>query len=240
MKSIGTLIGGLLFSSVVQAAWSEQSQPQTSAVLDSQVEQSQAQNLESQAGQWGLSVEEYRRYRQLINGPRGIQSPGLDPLTTLGIEAKSQAERRHFAELWVKEEFARTEKELRFQREVDAAWRRLYSQTLPVSLGDAGGTALGTGQRLALFVRAQNCAACDARLTEVLASGRPVDIYLTDSQGKDELLRQWATGHGIPIDKVRARQITLNHDGGRWLKLGQGQMPVVLQQERDGWRIAVF
>lgn len=240
MKSRRILVAALLFSFLAQAAPPDRSQQQTSVVQDSQLAQSQTQRLQQQAGQWGLSSDEYQRYQQLMNGPRGIQSPGLDPLTTLGIEAKSQAERRHFAELWVKEEFVRTEKELRFQREVDAAWRRLYSQTLPVSLGDAGGTALGTGQRLALFVRAQNCAACDARLTEVLASGRPVDIYLTDSQGKDELLRQWATGHGIPIDKVRARQITLNHDGGRWLKLGQGQMPVVLQQGRDGWRIAVY
>ena len=61
-----------------------------------------------------------------MKGPRGIQSPGLDPLSTLGIEAQTPAERRKFAEKWVKEEFIRTQKELDFQREVNAAWQRLY------------------------------------------------------------------------------------------------------------------
>ncbi len=39
----------------------------------------------------------------------------------LGLEAGSASERRRFAEMWVKEEYARGEKELAFQREVDAA-----------------------------------------------------------------------------------------------------------------------
>ncbi len=57
----------------------------------------------------GLSPEDYQRYQQLMNGP-GIQSPGLDPLSALGIEARTPAERRQYAEKWVKEEFARTQK----------------------------------------------------------------------------------------------------------------------------------
>ncbi|MFS7052103.1 TIGR03759 family integrating conjugative element protein, partial [Escherichia coli] len=74
----------------------------------------------------------------------------------------------------------------------------------------------------------KDCASCDIRLSKVLASGKPVDIYLVDSQGKDGLLRQWAREHNIPPEKVRSRHITLNHDAGRWLRFGEGQMPVVL------------
>ncbi|MED9301459.1 TIGR03759 family integrating conjugative element protein, partial [Escherichia marmotae] len=37
-----------------------------------------------------------------------------------------------------------------------------------------------------------------------------------------------------------SRHITLNHDAGRWLRFGEGQMPVVLQQGADGWRVAAF
>ncbi len=62
------------------------------------VQQSSVQDLQQQAGQWGLSQDDYQRYQSLMNGPRGIQSPGLDPLSTLGIEARSQAERRQYAE----------------------------------------------------------------------------------------------------------------------------------------------
>ncbi|MEQ1977094.1 TIGR03759 family integrating conjugative element protein, partial [Xenorhabdus sp. SGI240] len=117
---------------------------------------SQPQFLKNQAEQWTLSVDEYRRYQQLMSGPRGIQSPGLDPLTTLGIEADSDAERRRYAEQWVRAEFARTEKELRFQREVDAAWQRLFPDVLPVNMT----TSRETNGRLALFVRVNDCPAC--------------------------------------------------------------------------------
>lgn len=72
------------------------------------------------------------------------------------------------------------------------------------------------------------------------AGNRPVDIYLVDSAGSDDTIRQWALAHHIPVDKVRSRQITLNHDNGNWLKYGQGRMPVVLQQGASGWQIAAF
>lgn len=204
------------------------------------VQQSNVQDLQQQAGQWGLNKDDYQRYQSLINGPRGIQSPGLDPLSTLGIEARNQAERRKYAEKWVKEEFARTQKELDFQREVTAAWKRLYPETLAVNMGNAAGIAHDTGGRLALFVKSAGCGQCDARLAAVLADNRPVDIYLVDSQGEDGKLRDWAKDHHIPLDRVRSRQITLNHDGGRWMRFGNGMMPVVLQQGENGWQLAAF
>lgn len=188
----------------------------------------------------GISKDEYARYRSIKDGMRGIQSPGLDPLSTLGIEAKSDLERRRYAELWVKQEYERTEKELKFQREVDAAWKRLMPNMLPVNMGNAAGIAHDSGGRLALFVRAADCQRCDARLSAVLADKRPVDIYLVDSEGSDQKLRNWAQQHGIPAVQVRERRITLNHDGGRWMRYGNGIMPVLLQQEESGWHIAAF
>lgn len=188
---------------------------------------------------WGLSDKEWQQYQQVLKGPRATQSPGIDPLMALGLEAKSASERRRFAEMWVREEYARVEKELAFQREVDAAWKRLYPNTLSVNMGNASGIAHDTQGRLALFVQ-RNCVQCDARLNAVLADNRPVDIYLVDSAGSDETIRQWALSHHIPVDRVRSRQITLNHDNGYWLKYGQGRMPVVLQQGASGWQIAAF
>lgn len=236
MKMTYGLIALVLLSPLSQAA--QQTAIENSQSTLSQLQQSQANKLAEQGKQWGLSGQEYQRYEQLMDGPRGTQSPGLDPLTALGIEAKSDAERKKYAEQWVKQEFARTEKELKFQREVDAAWQRLG--VLPVNMGNAAGIAHDSGGRLALFVKGKDCGQCDARLAAVLADNRPVDIYLVDSKGDDNVLRSWAKAHHIPVDKVRARQITLNHDGGRWMKFGNGLMPVVLQQGKDGWTIAAF
>ncbi|HHZ6800987.1 TPA: TIGR03759 family integrating conjugative element protein, partial [Morganella morganii] len=158
-----------------------------------------------------------------------------------GIEARSDEERRRLAEKWVQQEFARAEKELAFQREVDAAWKRLYGQILPVSLGTAGATAgmvQGTAQRRqALFVQAENCRACDARLATLLAGKQPFDIYVLGTQGDDNRLRAWARQKNIPAERVRKREITLNHDGGLSLQYGLTTTPVVMQQLPDGrWR----
>lgn len=208
--------------------------------LQPQIEQTTAAHeLQQKAKAWNLNEEDYQRYQQLMQGPRGIQSPGLDPLTTLGIEARNAAEQRKYAEMWVKQEFARTQKELEFQRAVNSAWQRLYPDTLPVMMG-GNHEGQQAGGRLALFVKSADCLACDVRITRVLAKNQPVDIYLVDSQGDDNKLREWARTHQIPPEKVRSRQITLNHDGGRWMRFGNGMMPVILQQGENGWRPVTF
>lgn len=193
-----------------------------------------------QSTQWELSDEEWARYQDMMRGKLGIQSPGLDPLTALGIEARNDVERRQLAEKWVRQEYQHTEKILKFQREVDAAWGRIYPNALPVNMGNAGGIAHDNGGRLALFVKSKDCGNCNSRLAAVLADNRPVDIYLVDSEGDDNKLREWARERSIPIERVRNRQITLNHDGGRWMRFGNGLMPVLLQQGEDGWRVAAF
>lgn len=192
-----------------------------------------------QAQQWGLSDKDWSTYQDLMKGERGIMSPGLDPLTALGVESDSSGERRRLAELWVRHEYARAEKELAFQREINAAWLRLYPETLSVNMGsNAAGIAHDTQGRLALFVK-DDCSRCDARLAGVLTDNRPVDIYLVGDES-DEAIRAWAVKRNIPVEKVRSRQITLNHDRGLWLRYGQGQMPVILQQGESGWQVAAY
>ncbi|WP_442867912.1 TIGR03759 family integrating conjugative element protein [Citrobacter sp. Awk 2] len=189
------------------------------------------QQMTRSAQEWGLTAEEWQRYETLKKGRRGVLSPGLDPLTMLGIEARSDEERRHFAELTVKQEFQRVEAELAFQREVNSAWMRVYPGVLPVQ--DLRSEV--SNARQALFVK-DSCPACERKLAQLMKSNRPLDIYLVDSGGKDEAVRSWAKKHNIPAGKVKSRQVTLNHDNGMWQKYGSGLMPVVLQQGAQGWQ----
>src|SRR5471030_1424754 len=240
MKRVISLVAlSLILGTSSACAETVNSYANKSSTLDTLQENSAQTQTQKNAQQWGLSTTEWQKYQQLNQGKRGIQSPGLDPLTTLGVESDNTSERRRLAELWVKEEYQRTEKELAFQREVNAAWGRLYPNALSVNMGNAAGIAHDTNGRLALFL-SDNCARCDARLAAVLADNRPVDIYLVGSDGKDNTVRKWAVAHDIPVDRVRNRQITLNHDSGLWLRYGQGQMPVILQQVENGWQIAAF
>jgi integrating conjugative element protein (TIGR03759 family) len=216
---------------------------QASPVTKSRVTQSQTSTTadvrseEQQARDWGLRAEEWVRYRQLMQGPLGIQSPNLDPLTALGIEAQTDAERQRYAELQVRTEARRVEKLLAYQRAYDAAWQRLRpgQQRVNLPVASVSDATAGTG-RLAVFVKA-DCAACTQRVRQLQASGVGFDLYLVGSRQEDARIRQWATQAGIDAAKVRAHTITLNHDAGRWLSLGlSGELPAVVRQVNGQWQ----
>ncbi|MEG1211216.1 MAG: hypothetical protein RSE29_08870 [Leclercia sp.] len=54
----------------------------------------QTTEIVTQAQRWGLTQEEWTRYQQLMKSERGIWSPGIDPLTALGVEANNAGERK--------------------------------------------------------------------------------------------------------------------------------------------------
>ncbi|CAB3647913.1 TIGR03759 family integrating conjugative element protein [Achromobacter pestifer] len=191
------------------------------------------------AGDWGLRAEEWGRYKELMEGPLGIYSPNLDPLTALGIEARSDEERRRYAELQVEVEARRVEKTLAYQRAYDAAWQRLHPSMQRVSLPDvtvAAAPVPAGPERLAVFVK-DGCAPCGAVVQQLQASSAEFDLYMVGSRGDDARIRDWAKLTRIDPGKVRGGAITLNHDAGRWLSLGlQGDLPAVVQRVGGQWQ----
>ena len=107
------------------------------------------------ARDWGLRPEEWARYRQLMQGPLGIYSPNLDPLTALGIEARSDEERNRYAELQVQAESKRVGKTLAYQRACDAAWKRLIraSSAWTCRVREGAGRRQPGSNPLAVFVK---------------------------------------------------------------------------------------
>lgn len=192
---------------------------------------------------WGLEPQEWARFRELMQGPLGVYSPNLDPLTALGIEAQSNEERHHYAELQVRVESRRVEKLLAYQRAYDEAWRRLYPILRPVELpppADAHSSRASIppalGGRVAVFVR-EGCGTCDERVKQLQDAGRAFDLYMVGSRHDDARIRTWAARVGIDAAKVRQRTITLNHDDGRWLSLGgRGELPAVLRAVGGQWQ----
>ncbi len=194
------------------------------------------------AQDWGLRVEEWVRYRELMLGPLGSYSPNLDPLSALGIEARTEAERRRYAELQVQAESRRVEKLLSYQRAYDAAWQRLQPDMPRVNLPDAEPSPGGpTGsRRSAVFVR-DDCPPCDRLVRQLQGAGRTFDLYLVGSDADDARIRAYAQRSGIQGDKVRDRVITLNHDSGRWEALGLGgELPATVRQVNGQWRRQLF
>ena len=170
--------------------------------------------LAESAQTWGLSEVEFRRYQHLMAGRRGQWSPGLDPITALGVSTDSAAERRRFAELFVKAEFERTRKELAFQVAVDDAWQRLYPQTPRLSTNDQPQQAQTGGQfaqRTALILRLGSTTGRN-RLIKLL-QGHPgqLDVHVVGARGDDAALRDWAADVPLLEQALTEGRATLNH-----------------------------
>lgn len=223
----------------------------TSELVDSNIRNTErTRSAEDKAAEWGLDSEEWKRYEQLMDGPRGIYSPGLDPVAVLGIEARSDQERLHFARIQAKMETQRMQKELLYQRAYDEAVGSLVQGQQVVNLtpdkpmfssSEAGLSAASGSGRLALFV-SSDCDPCVSKAQALQQSMTPFDIYLVGSLGDDSLVRNWAREAGIDPEKVRSRQITINHDEGRWANLREGsgteisaELPLALKLLDGKW-----
>ena len=190
-----------------------------------------------QAASWGLTEQEWTRFEQIQAGPRGFWSPNLDPLTALGVEAQTDQERQRYAELQVALEAKRAERELAYQNAYTAAWAKLFPGLLPIQgMASPSPVSSSVAPRQALFVE-DHCPACTAEAQRLQSSDTAFDIYLVGSQGEDERVRSWARQADIDPAKVQRRQITLNHDRGRWFNLGApGLLPATFQQVNGQWQ----
>lgn len=75
---------------------------------------------------WGLTEDEWIQYQQLERGPFGFWYPQLTPPELLGLNAKTEEEQKHFAEMVAKEEHDKVARELSFNNAVYEAALRLY------------------------------------------------------------------------------------------------------------------
>lgn len=246
------LVLGLIITANLQAA-----QPDTVAhsdVVETSISGSTSKAKKSftsaqKASLWGLDVNEWKRYEAIMEGPRGYWSPGLDPLTVLGIEAKTDAERMRYATLQVIAEFNRVEGELAYQRAYNQAFKEqfpnsvLIGETQPEQ-PDFLKNLLPHGELqqvpVTLFV-SLNCIPCDAIVRKAAASKRRIDVYVIDAPD-DDAIRKWANKIGIQPQQVQRRQLTLNHNKDE-LKLITGQtaikpeqLPLAFKRVGEAWQ----
>ena len=234
--TISVLLGALLLGEVALGADIHNSSTPASHSRSTTIEHSD----EQPARDWQLSGEEWARFQALMQGPLGTYSPNLDPLTALGVEARSDEERRRYAELQVRAEMHRVEKLLAYQRAYDEAWQRLHPDMPRVILPGAepafSPVATATNGRPALFVK-DDCTACGRVAQRLQEAGTDFDIYVVGSHADDDRIRTWARRIGIDPTRERSRNITLNHDAGLWFSLGlPGDLPALVRQVDGQWR----
>lgn len=236
-----------LFSTVLMAETSTLSSMMNVATQSQNIQKIQEhqsstqQAVEDKWSEWGLNREDWARYEELKKGARGIWSPNIDPLTALGVEANSEAERERYAALLAKKEYNRVQKEFLFQVTYMRVFEKLYPNQLPFRTDDLTTTPAATGR--AIYFTRTDCAKCDSELVKLWSAlgSTPVDIYIVDSIQDDTKIRDWAVKNSIDIEKVKSRQITLNHDKGYWLHYAQGKMPAAFIIQGDGqWKSLAY
>ncbi|MNJ37280.1 hypothetical protein D3C77_320910 [compost metagenome] len=226
------LLPGCLFAGL---AWSAPELVDSAPQFSEQTPLDRHVSAAARAKAWGLTDDEWAKFERLQAGPRHYWSPRLDPLTTLGVEADSDQERQRYAEVQVRLEAKRAERELAYQKAYTAAWARLFPGMLSVQ-GMADDPAPTSNSRFALFVE-ERCPPCVTNTHQWLRGGARLDVYLVGSQGDDGRLRQWARGAGITPAQVSSGQVTLNHDRGRWFALGASRpLPARFQQVDGKWQ----
>jgi len=199
--------------------------------------------VEKTAAAWGISTSEYRRFKEIMAGRRGSWTPDADPILALGTHATSQAEMRSYAEKYVKQEFERTERELAFQREVSAAWKRLFPSTPRIGSMPAERTANNLSQNMSLIadrvavVVTSDCQGCTQAVQHYLGmvSGespiQAVDIYVSNSKGDDKVLRDWVDSQRVPLDLLQTGKVTVNHAEAH---SAITQFPTVFERQSNG------
>jgi integrating conjugative element protein (TIGR03759 family) len=199
--------------------------PATPQVADTELAKTQIVLTEKAAERWHLSIDEWSQYQTLMEGPRGIWSPALDPITVLGIHAETDAERRRYAELLVTIEFERVQNELLFQHAYSDAAQRLFPNLPRVEQAASVVAAspllkvssFDVAERVAFIgsVSAEKCPSCQADFARFLArraaaAEHVLDVFLADA-ADGEAIRLWARRAGVDPADVREGRITLNH-----------------------------
>lgn len=102
-------------------------------VMNTQTQNTIAHNSEintthlGTAKDWNLSEGEWLKYLMLMRGPSGHYYEHLSPPQVLGINAEDSDDMRHFAEVAVKQDHDKLERELKFNAAFHEAAARLYS-----------------------------------------------------------------------------------------------------------------
>ena len=187
------------------------------------------------AKQWMLKEADWLKYKTIMSGPRGIWSPGLDPLTALGVSETDPQERSRYAEIWMKMEMRRVELELAFEVERQKAGKKLTGDMLAVNnqgwIKQWEEDQKAIQYQVMFFVDAtctDDCKPAFNKLFKSIGNNTTLDIYFKDGIGS-EAIGVWASFMGIDPNLVRSKKVTLNFDAGRakTMEIPEDSFPVV-------------
>ena len=173
---------------------------------------------------WGLTMEEWKRYKTLMQGVRSrLSTDEISPIEVLGIHANSDSERDRYARMWAQLMLEDAERILKFQRAYDIAISELIAGQPIIDpnrlqdLNENNDLKLNTADRI-LFFATLDCPACTVvyeRISQLLNEVKSIDIYFVDVEGANQQeIGNWAKQAKISPVTVRSGKVSLNLDNG--------------------------
>lgn len=165
---------------------------------------------------WQLTQEEWSRYEDLMkNSPWALWEHHASPLAILAHYSDSLEEKRRYARIEAEMDVWRQYRIVEFQALYDkerSIVHERYVEWIQKRLPTL--STIKPYEKLRLFVQAGDCDIhCRSLITRVLKTQAKVDIYVSGAK-TDEQIFHWAESASIPVERVKTKEITLNHDNG--------------------------
>lgn len=171
---------------------------------------------------WELTLDEEKRYVMLMQNRSGVYYKGLrlTPLDILGINARDEAERNHFATLAAQQEAQKVAKNIAWNNAFHKAYNDLFANVPVVGEFDLAPyspyahqpVSLAPGERLYFFIKPYDAVKSILLLLIDAIEKTPdtqLNIMLMDAD--DMTIQQWANQQQIPRHLVSHGRISLQH-----------------------------
>lgn len=165
---------------------------------------------------WQLTTEEWSLYETLKkNSPWALWDNNASPLAILAHYAESPEEKRRYArieaELDTWRQYRVTEFQTLYDKERSIVHER-YVEWIQKRLPTLA--TIKPYEKLRLFIQVGSCDVhCRSLMSRVLKTQAKVDIFVLGAT-TDEQIFKWAESAGVPVERVKTKEITLNHDKG--------------------------
>ncbi|MBA2656845.1 MAG: TIGR03759 family integrating conjugative element protein [Tatlockia sp.] len=190
---------------------------------------------------WGLTLEEEKRYVFLMQNRSNTYYKGLrqTPLDILGINAQSEIERNHFAELAAIQEAQKVTKNIAWNNAFYKAYNKLFANVPVVGNFDPSPYSpyahtplkLQGGETLYFFIKENDAIKTILfMLMEAIERTQDSRLHLMFLDMDDLAIQLWANKQQIPQHLVKGGRITLNHGNLNFnsLKIEKKSLPLLI------------
>lgn len=170
---------------------------------------------------WGLTLEEEKRYVLLMQNRSLMYYEGLrlTPIDILGLNARNEAERNHFAELAANQEAQKISKNIAWNNAFYKSYSKLFAHVPIVGDFDPAPFSpyayrplqLKPGDNLYFFIKPNDAVQTILMMLQDAIATAPNSHLHIMILGSDSLsIQLFANQHQIPLHLVNSGQITLN------------------------------